>query len=103
MSEATGTISEQGRREVFSVEGMHCAGCTAAVEKALNRLEGVEATVSLPAESATVVYPPDRIGHEDLRQAVESAGYTLHVAAEAGSEPGAMERERLARAERSLA
>jgi Cu+-exporting ATPase len=103
MNGTTETISEDGRREVFAVEGMHCAGCSAAVEKALNRLEGVEASVSLPAESATVLYPPDRISREDLQQAVENAGYTLLAPAEAGPEPGAMERERLERAERKLA
>ena len=103
MSGTTKATVTDGRQEVFAVEGMHCAGCSAAVEKALNRLEGVEATVSLPAESATVRYAPSLIGHDDLRRAVESAGYVLHLPVDAGPEAGALERERLERAERSLA
>ena len=81
---------------------MHCAGCSAAVERALNRLEGVEAAVSLPSEAATVTYEPRRVSVEDLQRAVEDAGYTLRRPPDAGAEPGAMERERLARAERHL-
>ncbi len=90
-------------QEVFPVEGMHCAGCSAAVERALNRLEGVEAAVSLPSESATIRYETDSVSIEDLQRAVEEAGYTLRRPPEAGAEPGAMERERLARSERFLA
>ncbi|NIR41159.1 MAG: hypothetical protein GWN71_38670, partial [Gammaproteobacteria bacterium] len=57
---------------------MHCAGCSAAVERALNKLDGVEASVSLPAETATVKYEPERVSVDDLQMAVEHAGYTLH-------------------------
>ena len=94
--------ADGSRREVFPVEGMHCAGCSSAVERALNRLEGVEAAVSLTAESATVRYEPDVVTADDLRRAVQDAGYVLHLRP-AGTEAGAMERERLARAERHLA
>ncbi len=106
MSESTATTDSEmgeeahGRRDVFPVEGMHCAGCSAAVERALDRLDGVEASVSLPAETATIRYEGVSVG--DLQKAVEDAGYTLLPPPEAGSEPGAMERERLARAERYL-
>ena len=109
MSKVTATrdqfpsAARESRREVFPVEGMHCAGCSAAVERALNKLEGVEASVSLPTESATVTFPPARVSVEDLQRTVEEAGYTLHRPPDAGAEPGAMERERLARAERYLA
>ena len=92
----------RSRRQVFPVEGMHCAGCSAAVERALNRLEGVQASVSLPAETATIAYEPS-VRVEDLQRAVEEAGYTLHPPPDEGAEPGRMERERLARSERFLA
>jgi Cu+-exporting ATPase len=106
MSESTATanaeMAEEGhsRRQVFPVEGMHCAGCSAAVERALNKLDGVEASVSLPAETATIRY--ERVSVSELQKAVEDAGYTLLRPPEAGAEPGTMERERLARAERYL-
>ena len=38
----------------LAIEGMTCASCVARVEKKLNRLPGVEATVNLPLESARV-------------------------------------------------
>jgi Cu+-exporting ATPase len=99
-------MAEEGhsRREVFPVEGMHCAGCSAAVERALNKLDGVdEASVSLPAETATIRYEPALASVSELQKAVEDVGYTLLRPPEAGAEPGAMERDRLARAERYLA
>ncbi len=108
MSESTATVNaevaEEGRsrRDVFPVEGMHCAGCSAAVERALNKLDGVEASVSLPAETATLRYEPALASVSELQKAVEDVGYTLLRPPEAGAEPGAMERERLARAERYL-
>ncbi len=95
--------ADGSRREVFPVEGMHCAGCSGAVERALNRLEGVEAAVSLTAESATIRYEPDVVTADDLLRAVQDAGYLLHLPPAGGTEAGAMERERLARAERHLA
>lgn len=66
--------------EVFRIEGMHCAACSTAVERALNELPGVSATVSLPAESATVARDPEVVGLDTLREAVSRAGYTLQEA-----------------------
>ena len=78
-------------RRVFRVRGMHCAGCSAAVERKLNALDGVVATVSLPSESASVEYP-DSVGVEALRRAVSEAGYELEAPSEEGA--GRAERER---------
>ena len=57
---------------------MTCASCVARVEKKLNRLPGVEATVNLPLESArvTVDGPLDT---DALVAAVRSAGYDATV------------------------
>ncbi|MDD9206278.1 cation transporter, partial [Georgenia sp. 10Sc9-8] len=62
----------------LSVEGMTCASCVNRVEKKLNKLPGVRATVNLATESAHVrlTEPHD---DADLLGAVESAGYTGHV------------------------
>ena len=40
----------------LELEGMTCAACAARIEKALNRLDGVDATVNLATEEAAVRY-----------------------------------------------
>ncbi len=93
--------SDGSQKVIFRVEGMHCAGCSAAVESTLNRLDGVEASVSLAAESATVEFPRS-VDVEDLRGVVEAAGYDLIPPAEADGDRAERERERLRRSEAAL-
>lgn len=87
--------------EVFRVEGMHCGACSAAVERSLNRIEGVEASVSLPAESATVRFDPDALGFEELARVVADAGYRLERRDTTGDR-AERERERLRRDEEKV-
>jgi len=69
---------EGGGRRTFRVEGMHCASCSQAVEKALSAVEGVRsASVNLASESASVDYDPESVPVERLREAVAGAGYEL--------------------------
>jgi Cu+-exporting ATPase len=63
------------------VEGMTCASCAVRIEKKLNKLEGVEATVNFATETATVEYDPGRASAEELLGAVESAGYRASLPA----------------------
>ncbi|GIV18793.1 MAG: copper-translocating P-type ATPase [Armatimonadota bacterium] len=59
------------------IEGMTCAACVARVERALQRVPGVqEAIVNLATESATVHADPQSVQIEQLLQAVEMTGYT---------------------------
>ncbi|MEV7573977.1 heavy metal translocating P-type ATPase [Pseudarthrobacter sp. NPDC089323] len=62
----------------LDIEGMTCASCVNRVEKKLGKLEGVEATVNLPLESAYVRVPAG-ITDEQLTATVEAAGYTARV------------------------
>ncbi|ACZ23502.1 copper/silver-translocating P-type ATPase [Sanguibacter keddieii DSM 10542] len=62
----------------LAVSGMTCASCVARVEKRLNRIEGVEATVNLPLESAHVVLSQD-VDESALVEAVAKAGYDARV------------------------
>jgi Cu+-exporting ATPase len=62
----------------LDIEGMTCASCVNRVEKKLGKLEGVEATVNLPLESAYVTVPAG-ITDEQLTATVEAAGYTARV------------------------
>jgi Cu+-exporting ATPase len=58
------------------ITGMTCASCATRVEKKLNKLDGVEASVNYATERASVRYDADAIAPERLLEAVESAGYT---------------------------
>jgi Cu+-exporting ATPase len=64
----------------LDLEGMTCASCAARIEKRLNKLEGVEATVNFATEQATVHSEAGVPPVEELVAAVESAGYGAHVA-----------------------
>jgi Cu+-exporting ATPase len=64
--------------ETLSVGGMHCAACSARVEKALRKLEGIEsAVVNLVTEKATVVYDPQNLRLSAIREAITNAGYEV--------------------------
>jgi P-type Cu+ transporter len=58
------------------ITGMTCASCASRIEKKLNRLDGVAATVNYATEKATVDYDAAAVAPDQLLQAVESAGYT---------------------------
>jgi len=58
----------------LDIDGMTCASCAARVEKKLNKLDGVTATVNFATEKARVQYDPS-VTPEDLVAAVEAAGY----------------------------
>jgi P-type Cu+ transporter len=60
------------------IGGMTCASCAARIEKRLNKLDGVVATVNYATEHARVS-APDGISAEDLIAQVEAAGYTARV------------------------
>ncbi|MDR1030760.1 MAG: heavy metal translocating P-type ATPase [Treponema sp.] len=67
----------KGATVTIPVGGMSCAACSARVEKALKKLEGVEtATVNLATEKATVLYNPQQIRVSAIKTAIEKAGYT---------------------------
>jgi Cu+-exporting ATPase len=70
-----GTASDVGRAVELEIGGMTCASCAVRVEKRLNKLDGVTATVNFATEKARVSFP-DALGPGDLIAAVERAGYT---------------------------
>ena len=59
----------------LELDGMSCASCAAGIERALNRLDGVEATVNFATERAAVAFDPERASVDELVGAVESIGY----------------------------
>ena len=74
------TIKENHKEDTnmitMKIEGMMCAHCKAAVEKALNAVDGVKAAVDLEAKTASVDAPAD-IDKDVLKKAVEDAGYEV--------------------------
>ncbi|MFF5188015.1 heavy metal translocating P-type ATPase [Streptomyces sp. NPDC000345] len=70
-----GTASVPASQVELSIGGMTCASCAARIEKKLNRMEGVTATVNFATEKAKVTYP-EGVEVADLIATVEKTGYT---------------------------
>jgi Cu+-exporting ATPase len=68
-----GAIRTEDRVEL-DITGMTCASCAARIEKKLNKVEGVTATVNYATEKAAVIYPPE-VSPADLIAVVEATGY----------------------------
>ncbi|MGH3656617.1 MAG: cation transporter, partial [Micromonosporaceae bacterium] len=69
----------------LQVGGMTCASCAARIEKKLNKLDGVSATVNYATEKATVT-AADGVTPEQLIEVVEQTGYTALLPRPAGGE-----------------
>src|SRR5437588_5662761 len=79
MSSAIQETSPDAVREVeLSIGGMTCASCAARIERKLNKVDGVTATVNFATEKAKVAYPTD-LSPDELVKTVEAAGYTATV------------------------
>ncbi len=97
-----GSIREAGydvatARIDLPITGMTCANCVHNVERALKKVEGVlKAEVNLATEKASVEYVPSLVSLDDLRQAVEDAGYGVILS---GDELAAEDVEAVAREE----
>ncbi|HEX7021475.1 MAG TPA: heavy metal translocating P-type ATPase [Trueperaceae bacterium] len=87
----------------FGVAGMTCANCSARVERALGKLDGVlSATVNLATERASVRYLSGATGPAAFRHAVEAAGYQVVAQEGTGEDAEAARKgQELARLRRS--
>ncbi|GAA1833367.1 heavy metal translocating P-type ATPase [Pseudonocardia alni subsp. carboxydivorans] len=77
---ATGTVAENGAGSTvteieLAVGGMTCASCANRIERKLNKLDGVTATVNYATEKARIS-APGGVGLDTLLGTVEAAGYT---------------------------
>ncbi|MGH3990741.1 MAG: cation transporter, partial [Pseudonocardiaceae bacterium] len=70
---------EPARQVELAIGGMTCASCAARIERKLNRLDGVSATVNYATEKARVSYA-DGVTPEDLVATVVHTGYTAELA-----------------------
>ncbi|MGZ8177925.1 heavy metal translocating P-type ATPase [Williamsia sp. SKLECPSW1] len=78
------TTSETSTTARFDIEGMTCASCAARIQRRLNKIDGVEATVNFATASARVDHPAD-VTVSDLAGQVSAAGYRAVVRDEQGS------------------
>ena len=77
-AESPSTALDDTKNISLNIGGMTCAACVSHVEKALREVDGVESSaVNLATERATIQYEASRADIEDLRAAVEDAGYSV--------------------------
>ena len=60
---------------VLDIEGMTCAACAARIEKNLNKLEGVAASVNLATDKASIHFP-ETMPVETLLERIRDTGYS---------------------------
>jgi Cu+-exporting ATPase len=72
----------------LALEGMTCAACATRIEKTLNRVPGVDASVNFATESAKVRYDAARANVAALLAAVARAGYSARVKRDEAAERG---------------
>ena len=97
LNEVTAAINKAGygvahETQALALQGMTCAACAARIEKVLNRLPGVTATVNLASETAQISQPAGLHSTEQLINAVRKAGYAatpLDAAANGPAHSGA--------------
>jgi len=68
-----------GARLELPISGMTCASCAARIERRLNRIDGVQASVNYTTERASVTYAPDAVTPEKLVDAIQRAGYAASL------------------------
>jgi Cu+-exporting ATPase len=90
MTTVTGPLKVATQQIELAIGGMTCASCAARIEKKLNRLDGVTASVNYATEKASVTYAPT-ITPADLISTVEQTGYTAKLPAPPAEQIGAAE------------
>src|SRR5438477_4810225 len=79
----TTATESAGERVELAIEGMTCASCAARIEKRLNKLDGVSASVNYASEHAAITFDPGLASVQELIGTVEAAGYHASLPLEA--------------------
>ena len=70
--------SPEAVRTTFTVDGMHCDGCSSTITATLKKFDGVtEASADHEAGTAEVLYNPSKTEAEEFKTAIEKLGYTI--------------------------
>ena len=84
----TTNTSEPTSTEVqLDIGGMTCASCAARIEKRLNKLDGVTATVNYATEKAKITYVDGATTADELMAQIEGVGYTAEMPHRAATSP----------------
>ena len=59
----------------LNITGMTCAACSNSIEKVLNKMDEVDATVNLTTEKASIQYDKDKVDPEDITKKINDLGY----------------------------
>lgn len=59
----------------LNITGMTCAACSNRIEKVLNKMDDVDATVNLTTEKASIQYDKDKVQPEDITKKINDLGY----------------------------
>ena len=84
------TIENHDADVNLEIEGMTCASCATRIEKKLNRIEGVAATVNFATETASVHYDPALVEVDELIETVRMTGYDAGLPTEVNDDGGAV-------------
>ncbi|MCA1009138.1 heavy metal translocating P-type ATPase [Halobacillus halophilus] len=71
-------MSEQKEMNV-GITGMTCSACSARIEKVLNKMDGVEASVNLTMENATITYNNEQAQPQEIKEKIEKLGYGVQT------------------------
>ncbi len=82
------STTEQSRSVDLLLAGMTCASCANRIERKLNKLDGVSATVNYATEKAKVDVVDAGVTTDDLIAAVAAAGYSATLPAPPAADPG---------------
>lgn len=78
MTNETSLTNSSQRVVELDIQGMTCASCVGRVERKLGKIDGVEALVNLPLESARIT-APEGVTDEQLLSTIEAAGYHANL------------------------
>ncbi|MBY8910504.1 heavy metal translocating P-type ATPase, partial [Salinicoccus roseus] len=69
-----------GNKQVnLNITGMTCAACSSRIEKVLNKMDDVDASVNLTTEKATVEYDSENVDISDITGKIEKLGYGVEM------------------------
>jgi P-type Cu+ transporter len=63
-------------KKTIKISGMHCASCAANIEKNLNKINGLHATVNFASEKAFVEYD-NKVNDNDIKKTIEKLGFSI--------------------------
>jgi Cu+-exporting ATPase len=70
-------VDKTWEKITIPISGMHCTSCAQTIEKALNKLPSVKASVNFVAEEAFIEYDPEKVDIDKIKKAIKDTGYNI--------------------------